>query len=178
MRPEILFTAVLLAVPASAFAQSSGSWEFIGIGVEEKVGCVNNPATRYGYTWVTKDGNPNFSAERLQVRDSLKREYGMVQLTPLTVRADRPQTIAVVKKFISCGQWSGPRKMVTSYAFVTGPDSLAIVRRLENDVQTSTLKDLKGFEVLEWIRLEVRDMIRPPGSTTRPAKMTAIGVRG
>lgn len=114
------------------------------------------------------------------MRDSLSAVYdGQARLTTLAVSSDRDVVIAVIRKHILCGQPNGPRKMVNSYQFVSGPDSTTIVRRLERDVETSVMKDLKGFDIIQLIKLKVKDMIVPPGSKLNlPTQMVTVGVRG
>lgn len=178
-RSHLLIFAVLLA-PCALHSQSRRVWEFEGIGVEEKVGCINNPTTRYGWTWIDKSDNVKFDSLRTALRDSLSKEYdGRARLTSYSVTSDKAVVIAVVKRHLLCGQYSGPPKMVDSYKFVFGSDEASIRQRLEKEVQTSTSKDLKGFDVIQWLKLEVKDMVAPPGSKPqRPVKLTTLGVRG
>ena len=180
MRLIYLLLGTALMGPVSVRAQAPHEWEFLGIGVEaKKSGCYVEPHSQYGIKWVDKTGNPTWSAERIAVRDSVQKEYGHVMMTPVTIRSDRNVWLAVVKRHIQCGTYSGPAKLVDDYVFVSGADSAKIVRDIQRSVEASP-KSIKGFDVVQWMKLEVKDMIVPPGSPRRyiPEKLAQMGVRG
>ncbi|HET9425258.1 MAG TPA: hypothetical protein VFO55_07805 [Gemmatimonadaceae bacterium] len=150
MRYPILLPALFLVAAASTLeAQSTGDWEFVGVEISEKVGCINNPVTKYESHWIAR--GPGFDAQLADLRAALKAKHSYyASTTRYTVRPGKPVAIGVVRKTVSCGQWSSnERKTVYSYKFYFGPDRAAVEEKARNE--SKQYKEILATEVIDWI---------------------------
>lgn len=172
---------VLASAPQLLGAQAAHRWEFEGIAVADTTSrCINKPLTRAGYTWLDRADDAAFRDLFKATEDSLEKSFGPVTITRQVVSEGQPFLMAIVRLHINCSTWNGPPELVSSYRFVTGADSAGIVRKLDEDVRDSMLHDLKGYDIMDWIKIQVRDWGAKPGgkSPRQLTKPTPVGVRG
>jgi hypothetical protein len=147
-------------------------WVFQGIEISEKVGCVNNPVVATRYTWIRKDSE--YEVRRQALREELRRAHNsLASINTFQIRADKPRTIALVRKTLSCAQWNGPRKTVHSYRWHDGSDKESLLRELESDQRTSS--DIQAFEVVQWI--DVAGELQRLASASASACSTSLVTR-
>jgi hypothetical protein len=145
--PVVALLPLLLS--GSLRAQSAVEWEFVGIEIAEKVGCINNPVTSYEHRWIAR--GPSYEAELAKLRAELKEKHSYyASLSRYTVRPGKPVVIGVARRTVSCGQWSSnERKRVYSHKFYFGVDRATVEQRARADGEQ--FKDVLSTEIVEWI---------------------------
>lgn len=156
---SIAAVCVFAALPARAQATS---WEFIGVEIAEKVGCINDPATAYDHYWLRRDAN--HQENRRQLWSQIQAKYQSKTRTPhsstWTWTEGKPLVIGLYRMTLSCGQWnSNERKTVTAYRFFFGRDAADLEERARAR-QREYPKEILAIEPVE--------LIDPRADITRP----------
>lgn len=142
----LLLTAILPG--GQSFSQQPNRWAFIGIKIDEEVGCINKAYTKYETRWMLKDNNFSKNVDSLEKEFKKANPGHYIALHIYTATMKEPRVIALVEKLWECSRINKPEKRVSSYTFYSATDKESLIKQIETDQKL--YPEVKAYKITQW----------------------------